>query len=188
MSAPVPAPSPAPSPAPTPSTRPGFRPEVGALLVLTLLGMVLGLSSSIGALGGVAVAALGVVGALVVHRGLGERGRTLAAVPMVVAFGLLAVTAPITLPSEMLAGGVGLGLLLWLASEPYPRGRWVDASGALVIPMLAVLVGVIASLLLPTAQDYLGVAAGLLVAELLFAGWLYSHPGELAGAAEAAAS
>jgi hypothetical protein len=158
---------------------------MGSLLLVTALGMLLGISTSLGPLLGLALPALGVVGAVLVHRLLGERGRTWAAVPLLLTLGGLTLYAPVTLPSEMLAGGLGLGVLLWLASEPYPRGRWVDASGALVVPMLAVLVGVLASLLLPSAQDYLGVAAGLLVAELLFAGWLYAHPAELAGAAEA---
>jgi hypothetical protein len=166
----------------------GFRPEVGALLLLTLLGIVLGLEASVGSLIGLAIAAAGVTAGVVIHRGLGERGRTAATVPMVLAFSALALWAPITLASEILAGGIGIALLLWMASEPYPRGRWVDAAGALIVPMLAVLVGALASLLLPTTSDYLGVAAGLLVAELLFAAWLYSHPAELAGAAEAAPS
>jgi hypothetical protein len=164
------------------------RPELGALLLLTVLGIALGASASFGPLLGLSIAAVGVAAGVVVHRALGERGRSAAALPMLAAFGLLALGAPVSIASEILAGGIGLALLLWLASEPYPRGRWVDASGALFVPMLAVLAGVLASLLLPTAQDYLGVAAGLLVAELLFAGWLYAHPGELAGAAEAAAS
>ena len=165
-----------------------FRPEIGALILLALLGFGLGLSASPGPVVGIAVAALGVAAGALVHRAWGEKARTVAVAPMLAAFGLLALWAPVTLPSELLAGGIGIGVLLWIASEPYPRGRWVDASGALLLPMLAVLVGVVASLLLPGAQDYLGVAAGLLVAELLFAGWLYAHPGELAGAAEAAAS
>lgn len=165
-----------------------LQPELGAVLLLALLGIALGLSASVGALLGVIVAAVGIAAGLIVHRTLGERGRTLAAVPMLALFGLLALWAPVTLTSEILAGGLGIGLLLWLASEPYPRGRWVDASGALFVPMLAVLVGILASLLLPAAPNYLGVAAGLLVAELLFAGWLYAHPAELAGAAEASPS
>jgi hypothetical protein len=151
-----------------------FRPELGALLFLALVGF--------------ALAAIGIAAGALLHRALGERGRTVAVIPMVLALGTLTLYAPLTLPSEILAGGIGLALLLWLASEPYPRGRWVDASAALVIPMLAMLVGVLASLLLPSAQDYLGVAATLLVAELLFAGWLYAHPAELAGAAEAGAT
>lgn len=166
----------------------GFRPELGALLLIALLGIVLGFSASIGALLGLAIAAVGVAGGALVHRALGERGRSWATVPMLVALGALTLFAPITLPSELLAGAMGIAVLLWLASEPYPRGRWVDASAALVVPMLAVLVGVLASVLFPSAQDFLGVAAGLLVAELLFAGWLYAHPAELAGAAEASPS
>ncbi len=165
-----------------------FRPEVGALLLLTLLGVALGFSISLGPIVGVALPALGVALGAVLHRGLGERYRTVAAVPMVAALGLLTLWAPVDLPSEVLAGGIGLALLLWLASEPYPRGRWVDASAALVIPMLAVLVGVLTSLLLPTSRNFLAVAAGLLVAELLFAAYLYAHPSELAGAAETAPS
>ncbi|HEV2317693.1 MAG TPA: hypothetical protein VGV89_08995 [Thermoplasmata archaeon] len=165
-----------------------FRPEMGALLLLALLGIALGLSASTGPVIGIAVAALGVAVGALIHRSIGERARTAAVAPMIATFGLLALWAPITLTSEVLAGGIGIGLLLWIASEPYPRGRWVDASGALLLPMLAVLVGVMASLLLPSAQDFLGVAAGLLVAELLFAGWLYAHPAELAGAAEAVSS
>jgi hypothetical protein len=165
-----------------------LRPELGALLFLGLLSVVLGLSASVGPLAGVAIGALGVSSGAIVHRAFGERARTAAAAPMLAAVGLLSVWAPVTLPSELLAGATGIALLLWLASESYPRGRWVDLSAALVVPTLAVLVGVLASLLLPTSQDYLGVAAGLLVAELLFAGWLYAHPGELAGAPEASAS
>ena len=172
----------------TAPARIGFRPEVGALLLLALLGIVLGLSASIGPLLGLAIAAAGVAVGAITHRALGEGGRSWATVPMLLALGFLTLLAPITLTSELLAGGLGIALLLWLASEPFPRGRWVDASGALVVPMLAVVVGVLASVLFPSAQDFLGVAAGLLVAELLFAGWLYAHPAELAGAAEASPS
>ncbi len=174
-------------PAPPPR-RLGFRPEIGALLLLTLLGLVLGLTVALGAVVGVAIAALSVASGALLHRGLGERYRTVAAVPMAFGLGALTIWAPVGFTSEVLASGLGLGLLLWLASEPYPRGRWVDASAALVIPMLAVLVGIVTSLILPTSPNFLAVAAGLFVAELLFAAYLYAHPSELAGAAEAAPS
>lgn len=175
----------APPPAPR---RISFRPEIGALLLLTVLGITLGLSVSLGPVLGLVLATIGVASGALIHRSLGERYRTAAVVPMALLLGVLTIFAPAGFTSELLASGLGLGILLWLASEPYPRGRWIDASAALVIPLLAVLVGIVTSLILPTSPNFLAVAAGLFVAELLFAAYLYAHPSELAGAAEAAPS
>jgi hypothetical protein len=161
---------------------PRFRPESVALLLLIGSGLLLGLGASPGPLAGVAIASAGIGGGVLLRRFLPSGGRTLSALPILAGVGTVCALDPISVVGELLAGGAGLALLLWLASEPFPRGRWRDAAGALVVPSLAVLVGVIASVALPGAPNAFGAAAGLLVAEILFAAWLYAHPAELADA------
>lgn len=161
---------------------PAIRPEWVALLLLVAAGFLLGIGSSVGPLLGIAIPSLGIVVGLLVRRFLPVVGRTLSTIPIVAGLSVVAAYDPISAVGELTAGGAGLALLLWLASEPYPRGRWMDVVGALLLPSLAVLVGILASVALPGAPDAFGAAAGLLVTELLFAAWLYSHPGELADA------
>ncbi|MCI4334183.1 MAG: hypothetical protein L3K04_00885 [Thermoplasmata archaeon] len=166
----------------------GLRPESVALLLLVATGVLLGLSASVGALEGVAIPSAGIVGGLLCRRFLPGVGRTLSAIPIVAGLGAVAALDPISAPGELLAGGAGLALLLWLASEPFPRGRWRDAAGALLLPSLAVLLGILASVALPGAPNAFGAAAALLVTEILFAAWLYGHPAELADAGRSPAA
>jgi hypothetical protein len=157
-----------------------------ALLLLVAAGFLLGIDSSVGPLLGIAIPSVGVVGGLLCRRFLPAAGRTLSIIPIVAGLSIVAALDPISATGELIAGGAGLALLLWLSSEPYPRGRWMDVVGALLLPSLAVLIGIITSLALPGASDAFGAAAGLLVTELLFAAWLYSHPSELADAGRSA--
>ncbi|MCI4346064.1 MAG: hypothetical protein L3K07_04855 [Thermoplasmata archaeon] len=165
-----------------PAPVPRFRPESVALLLLVASGLALGLNASLGPLVGLALPSAGIGGGVLLRRYLPAQGRTLSAIPILVGIGTVCALDPIGVVGELLAGAAGLALLLWLASEPFPRGRWRDAAGALVVPSLAVLVGVVASVALPGAPNAFGAAAGLLVAEILFVAWLYAHPAELADA------
>jgi hypothetical protein len=153
-----------------------------ALLLLVAAGFLLGADSAVGPLLGVAIPSVGIVGGLLCRRFLPVAGRTLSTIPIVAGLSVVAALDPISATGELTAGGAGLALLLWLSSEPYPRGRWMDVVGALLLPSIAVVIGIVASLALPGAPNAFGAAAGLLVTELLFAAWLYSHPGELADA------
>jgi hypothetical protein len=161
---------------------PAVRPDVLALVALVLLAFALALQGPNGTLYNLALPAAGIAAGVFLARRTGSAGRGWAGGPPLLVLGYATVVAPVTLANEFLAGAAGLALLLWLAAEPYPRGQWRLAGGTLVLPALAVAVAALASIALPTSQDFLGVAGGLLVAELLFAGWLYTHPADLAEA------
>lgn len=167
-----------------PPGRTAYRPDLVAFAALAALGIALGLGDVAGPYAGVAVVAgtLAIGGAIPLV--LGERGRTLSALPIAAGLSYAAIAAGVGLGHELLAGASGLALLGYVATPPYPRGRWMDVAGALLLPGVAVAVGLLSALLLPIGRPYVGIAAVLVVVELLFAGWLYAHPAELAGATE----
>lgn len=156
---------------------------LGPLLFVALAVGGLGVVAAPGPLLGVVVAIVGILLAAGLGNRAGDAARDLSAVPLLAALALLAAWAPVAVATELLAGAGGLAVLLWLAAGSAPRGGLAEASGVLAFPMLAVAVGAAATVLLAPPSAFLEGAASLLVGALLLAGWLYGHPGELAGAA-----
>ncbi|MHB8351684.1 MAG: hypothetical protein ACYDFT_03195 [Thermoplasmata archaeon] len=156
---------------------------LGPLLFVALAAGGLGVVAAPGPLLGIVVAVGGLLLAAAVAARPGAIARDLSALPLLAALALLAAWAPLALATELLAGAGGLAVLLWLAAGPEKRGGAADASGVLVFPMLAVAIGALATALFTTPPAFLEGAAALLVGGLLLAGWLFRHPGELAGAA-----
>jgi hypothetical protein len=163
-----------------PARRP--RPDLLALVLLVVFAFALGAVGSEGLLVGVGLAAIGISAGGLMRRARSPILRGLAPVPVLSVVGYSTLITPPSVVGEVLAGATGLALLFWLSAEAYPAFRSRDAAGALVFPGLALAVAVVASLILPGSPDYLGVATILLAAALLFAGWLYAHPADLAEA------
>lgn len=155
------------------------------LLAWTLVGalaLLLALRSSPGAIPGGVTLGAGMAVALTLALLVPRHGRTVAIVPLVVALAILAAWAPVDPFDELVAGGSGVTLLLLLASDPGHAGAFAEATIPLLLPTLAVLLGVVAGFALPGISGEYGAAAALLAAVLLLAGWLYSRPSELAPA------
>jgi hypothetical protein len=161
------------------------RTDALSLLLLAATGFALGLSGTLGLLVGVALPAGGLAMGTFLRRRSYATLRALAPVPVVASLGFLTLATPTTPINELLAGAAGLAFLLWFSGEGGPRTRWTESAGALAFPALALGVAVVSSLLFPVTRDLLGLAAAIIVAELLFAAWLYAHPTDLADAGAA---
>lgn len=167
-----------------PSVRSGRVPPMPAAALLAALpAAALGLVAGPGPVAGEVVAGAAILLAAGLETWAGGRYRELAAAPLLVGLGLLSLWAPISLVAELLGAAGGLAVLMGFAAGTGRVAGIVGASGVLMVPMLAVAIGLLTAFLLPAPGTVPGVAAALLVAGLLLAGVLYGRPGALAGAA-----
>ncbi|MGD0250141.1 MAG: hypothetical protein ABSB97_04560 [Thermoplasmata archaeon] len=128
---------------------------------------------------------LGVVVAVVgVGVGIGMRefrsfwARSLAPVPLLLAFGFGVVASPLGVVPELGAGAAGLAFLIWLADDPGRSPGGVErARTTILVPALALGIAWSSALLLPSGSYPLGVAAGLLVFAVAALAYLVSRPG-----------
>jgi hypothetical protein len=155
--------------------------EAIPLLLLGAFGFLLALPASQGPILGVATLAASLAAIVALRIFLGTTGKTLALVPVLVGFGTLAAWAPLGPLEELLAGGAGLSILLYLGTGAGASGSLGNVSGPLLLPSLGVVLGVVAGMALPGLSGKYGIGAALLVGVLLLAAWLYSRPRGLAG-------
>jgi hypothetical protein len=151
---------------------------VGIVPVAATL-LLLGTEAIIGPSAGIAVAGGAIAVALVTqHRRL-VRFAWIGTVGLVGSGLALASTAPFSLPTALLAGLVGVATLLWVACHGPPARDVREVAHGLLMPALAVLVAVVASVALPVTQQSAGVAGALLVAALVAAAYLLGSAGRL---------
>jgi hypothetical protein len=103
--------------------------------------------------------------------------REVSVLPVLVALGGLALTAPLLAVPELLVGAAGVVFVAWLADDP-ARPRGGARRGAIVwaIPGLGVGVAWASAFLLPSTAAPLGVAGGLLAASLIALAYLVARP------------
>jgi len=103
--------------------------------------------------------------------------RAFAPVAVVVVFTAVALESPLGLLPELVAGGGGVAVLLWLADDPgRPAGGVARAQNTLGIPALALGIAWASALLLPSSSASLGVAVGLLVFVIVAVAYLFGRP------------
>ncbi len=157
---------------------PGRRWEgVGLLAVAAAVAVALGLWDPHGSAVGIGIAIAGFAAAGAVRAYGGPSVRTYEFLPAVAVLAYLAVVAPISLITDLIAGVSALALFAWLADDPErPRGNLRRSGDVLLLPALGLAVAVSSSLLIPPGLVYVGVATALLASGLLSVAWVLSHP------------
>ena len=106
------------------------------------------------------------------------RPRAFAPVPALAALIVAALSSPLGLLPELLAGMAGLAFLAWLADDPTrPAGGLGRARMTLLLPGLALGIAWASALLLPSRAAPIGVAGGLLAGALVTLSLLIARPG-----------
>jgi hypothetical protein len=124
---------------------------------------------------GVALASIGVAGGLQFSAEL--RLRTLAPLPMIAGFLVLAAGVASSPAPELLAGVGAVALLAWIAEDATrPAGGWIRGAIGWGLPGLAVGLAWVSSFLLPPATAPIGVAGGLLAAIVIALAALFHRP------------
>jgi hypothetical protein len=140
--------------------------------------------------GAAVVAAVALIGAPLLRRGIRGPWREVALLPLLVALAWDASAATPSTLSELWAIGGGVALLAWLGSDPEGRARGASAflHAGVLLPLVGALLAFATSRLLPVgspAQE--GLAGALVAAALILTGWMYASARREAREAGAAA-
>jgi hypothetical protein len=151
---------------------------VASSALLLLAGGLLGYLTSLPGLIGLVVVGVGVGLGIGLRLVPVPRVRPWAPVPALGALAVGAVTSPLGVVPELVAGGSALAFLLWLADDPErPAGGVSRGRGTLLLPAAALGIAWASALLLPSRSASLGVAAGLLVFVIAALAYLVGRPG-----------
>lgn len=105
------------------------------------------------------------------------RVRPWAPVPVLAALVTGAVSSPLGVVPELVAGGSALAFLVWLVDDPTrPAGGIVRGRVTVLLPAAALGIAWASALLLPSRSASLGVAAGLLVFVIAALAFLIGSP------------
>jgi hypothetical protein len=124
---------------------------------------------------GVALASVALAGAIEL---LGDaRYRSVAPVPMIAGFVVLAAGLPLGPGPDLLAAAGGVVLLAWVAEDPArPAGGVLRGAIGWALPGLAVGLAWASSFLLPPSSAPIGIAGGLLAAVVIALAALFHRP------------
>lgn len=139
----------------------------------------LGAETSIGPSAGFALVLAAIALALVTQHPRVARVGWIGTVGLVGTGLALASTAPFSLTTALLAGLVGVSTLLWVACHGPPARNVQEVVPGLLLPALAVLLAVVASVALPVTEQSAGVAGALLVVALGAVAYLLASAGRL---------
>jgi hypothetical protein len=162
----------------TRSARPGpSRESIVPLSVLTLAAVALGAIGSLGFVLGAVVA----VGGVAISAALGWDprwgARRYALLPVLLALGILALTAPPGPAPELLAGAGAVALLAGIAADPdRPPGGLARGAFGWGLPGLAVGLAWAGTYILPPSAAPVGVAGGLVAAAVVGLAVLIRRP------------
>jgi|GEM_PF-5625489 len=150
---------------------------VGLLAVATSVAVALGVWVPHGSVLGIGIAVVGFAASGALRAYAGPPVRTYEFLPAVAVLAYLALIAPISISTDLIAGVAALALFAWLADDPdRPRGNLRRSGDVLLLPALGLAVAVSSSLLIPPGLLYVGVATALLVGGLLSVAWVLGHP------------
>jgi hypothetical protein len=153
-----------------------LRPSIVGPALLALVSVVLALHARVGLGLGLGVALGGVVVGVVVRRVPIPYAGLVALLGPLASLGALVSWVPDTLSSDLLAGIGGLALLVSLIDGADAPSGWGDATNALAVPVLAVVVAFLTRAAVPVGTANIGYAGLLLVFLLLGGAFLYRDP------------
>jgi len=151
---------------------------LGSWALLLAVGGIFGAVTGLPFGSGVLIAVVGGLGSGLLDRWPRRADvRSLAPVPVVVAFATVAALAPLGLLPELLAGAAGVAVLVWLADDiRRPAGGIRRSQLTLGVPALALGIAWASALLLPSTAASLGVAVALLVFVVAAIAYLIGAP------------
>ncbi|MCI4322852.1 MAG: hypothetical protein L3K03_02340 [Thermoplasmata archaeon] len=152
------------------------RPAIVGPGLLAVVSIGLALEARIGLGLGLGVALGGVVLWVVVRRLPIPYAGLVALLGALTSLGALVSWVPDTLSSDLLAGIGGITLLLSMVEGADSPSDWGDATNALAVPVLAVVVAFLTRAAVPLGTANIGDAGLLLVILLLGGAFLYRDP------------
>ena len=145
----------------------------GSAAVALLLGYESALSPPVGLL----IAAAGLAATTAMRAGPAPGVREFAIGPLLAALAVVAITAPLSAVSELLAGLGGVAAIVWVVDDPdRAPGGLARGATTIAIPALAVGIAWSSALLLPGGTLTFGITAALLVLVLAGVAVLLGRP------------